>query len=81
MRPSGKAGGGKARCELAVDYAADEPETEPDAGHGADGSDVLVVPLLPLLPDDFNGDDESHANARPDGVHHAHFKPFDVEGE
>ena len=81
MRPSGKAGEGKARHELAVDHAADEPETQPNAGHGTDGSDVLAVPLLPLLPEDFHGDNESHANARPDGVHHAHFKAFDVESE
>src|SRR6266478_4017113 len=34
-----------------------------------------------MRAEDFHGDNESHANARPDGVHHAHFKAFDVESE
>ena len=47
MRPSAKAGGREMYRQLAMDHAADEPDH--DTGRDADGSDVLVIPLLPVL--------------------------------
>lgn len=40
---------GKARCDLAVDHTADASKLRPDAGLSAGESDVLAIPLLPLL--------------------------------